>query len=127
MFPPRLPRYYIQTQTNPPPTVGGPNRPPSKRLLAQTRADDAARRTEAARARSATASSSAAAADPNQEGYWEYMTRQVNERAERLGIVGDSMNSLQDNSKGWSDDVSKFVSKQKRGFLVGALKKGVGL
>lgn len=109
----------------PAPIVGGPNRPPSKRLLAQTRADEAARRTDAARARSATNASSSAAA--KQEGWGEYMQRQVNERAEALGLVGDSMNKLEQNSSGWADDVSKFVSKQKRGFMLGALKKGVGL
>jgi len=55
------------------------------------------------------------------EGWGDYMTRQLNERTEKLNIMGDSMDNLQNSSKGWSDDVNKMVKKQKRGLLLGGL------
>jgi syntaxin-binding protein 5 len=38
----------------------------------------------------------------------------------------DNMNNLSANSAGWADDVSKFVGKQKRGFVMGAVKSKFG-
>ncbi|KAF2838506.1 hypothetical protein M501DRAFT_934560 [Patellaria atrata CBS 101060] len=101
--------------------IGGPDRPPSKRMLAQARAEDAQRRAEA---RSGASSS---AAQQQDEGYWAYMQRQINERTEKLGIMGDSMNRLEDNSQGWASDVNKFVAKQKRGLVMGAVRSKFGL
>ncbi len=54
------------------------------------------------------------------EGYWAYMQRQLNERTEKLGIVGDSMEQLQEQSAGWSKDVSKYVNNQKRKMVLGS-------
>ena len=48
------------------------------------------------------------------EGYWAYMQRQVQERTERLNIMGDSMDKLEEQSSNWADDVGKFVSQQKK-------------
>ncbi|EEY17459.1 conserved hypothetical protein [Verticillium alfalfae VaMs.102] len=36
--------------------------------------------------------------------------------------MGDSMDNLQNQSQGWADDVGKFVNKQKRNMVTGALK-----
>jgi WD40 repeat protein len=96
--------------------IGGPDRPPSKRMIAQSRADEEERR-KAGRASAAGAASSSTA--PADEGYWAYMQRQLAERTEKLGLVGDSMESLEKNSSNWLDDVNKFVSKQKRGAATG--------
>jgi len=50
------------------------------------------------------------------------MQRAMNERMQNLSTMGDSMQNLQDNSAGWAEDVSKFVGKQKRGLVLGAVK-----
>ena len=68
---------------------------------------------------------SADAAGPSsggqEEGYWAYMQRQVQERTERLNIMGDSMDRLEEQSSNWSDDVGKFVSQQKRKAVMGSM------
>lgn len=115
------PKSQLTTQ----PQVGGPNRPPSKRALAQTRQDEAAHRLQA---RSATASSSTSApTNPEEEGYWAYMQRTMNERTEKLGLMGDSMERLGEQSSGWAEDVNKFVGRQKRNLVLGAVKGRFGL
>jgi syntaxin-binding protein 5 len=95
--------------------VGGPDRPPSKRML-----DAAAAEQRAARNVGAAGGSSGAAG--SQEGWGDYLTRQLNERTEKLNIMGDSMDNLQEQSAGWADDVNKFIGKQKRNMVVGGLK-----
>lgn len=55
----------------------------------------------------------------SQEGYWSYMSRQVQERTERLGIVGDSMDRLEENSSGFANDVGKYVQSQKKKAVLG--------
>lgn len=94
--------------------VGGPDRPPSKRML-----DAAAAEQRAARNADAGGSS---AAGGSQEGWGSYLSRQLAERTEKLNIMGDSMDNLQQQSQGWSDDVNKFMSKQKRNIVLGGLK-----
>ncbi|KAL1884171.1 hypothetical protein VTK73DRAFT_6840 [Phialemonium thermophilum] len=89
--------------------IGGPDRPPSKRMMA------------AAAAEQRLARASPAQAGRSQEGWGEYLTRQLNERTEKLNLVADSMDDLQEQSAGWADDVSKFVSKQKRNMLLGSI------
>ena len=37
------------------------------------------------------------------------------------------MDSLSQNSAGWAADVNKYVNKQKRGFVLGAVKGKFGL
>lgn len=63
--------------------------------------------------------SSSSAASGQDEGYWAYMQRQVQERTEKLGVMGDSMDKLEENSSGWANDVSKYVSQQKKKVLLG--------
>jgi hypothetical protein len=94
--------------------IGGPDRPPSKRMLAAAAEEDRL-------ARSGGAGSSRIPGTQSTEGWGDYMTRQLNERTEKLNIMGDSMDKMQENSAGWADDVTKFVSKQKRNMVLGGL------
>jgi syntaxin-binding protein 5 len=64
--------------------------------------------------------------NPVNEGWGAWASRQLNERTEKLNAVGDSMNNLQANSAGWADDVNKYVNKQKRGIVMGAVKGKFG-
>jgi len=93
--------------------IGGPTRPPSKRMIAQARSEDEQRR------RADRSSAAQAAVSQTDEGYWAYMQRQIQERTERLNTMGDSMDNLQQNSATWLDDVNKFVGKQKRSAATG--------
>ena len=88
--------------------IGGPGRPPSKRMIEQARADEEQRRKAG---RGGASSSNVAQQD---EGYWAYMQRQIQERTEKLGFAGDGIEGLEQNSANWVDDVNKFVSRQKR-------------
>lgn len=86
-------------------------------MVEQTRADEHERR-----AAGRATSSSATPAGSQEEGYWAYMQRQVQERTEKLGIMGDSMDRLEENSSGWANDVSKYVSSQKRKVMLGGMR-----
>jgi len=65
--------------------------------------------------------------DPSQETWSAYINRQLAERTENLGNMSDGIERLQENSAGWADEASKFVGRQKRNFVMGALKKGAGM
>ncbi|KAH8904534.1 snare-dependent exocytosis protein [Coniochaeta sp. PMI_546] len=93
--------------------IGGPDRPPSKRMLAAAAAEQRLARTGGGAA--------AGAAGSSQEGWGDYLTRQLNERTEKLNIMGDSMDNLENQSAGWADDVGKYISKQKRNVLLGGI------
>lgn len=112
--------------------IGGPDRPPSKRMMAAA-AEEARQARGAGPPRAGMASS--------QEGWGEYMTRQLNERTEKLGIMGDSvervcvdlslqtsgyfansMPQMQENSAGWVEDASKWANEQKRNLVWGSIK-----
>jgi syntaxin-binding protein 5 len=99
--------------------VGGPDRPPSKRMIEQMRSEEQQRR-EAQRS-----GGGKAAADEPDEGYWAYMQRQIQERTERLNFVGDTMDRLEERSSGWADDVGKFVSNQKKKAMMGCMERPV--
>lgn len=101
--------------------VGGPDRPPSKRMLEAASAEQRAARAGAV-AGPAAAASAAAAAAAGQESWGQYLTRQLNERTEKLNMMGDGMENLQQQSQGWADDVNKFMNKQKRNVVMGGLK-----
>ncbi|KAK5173080.1 Lethal(2) giant larvae sro7 [Saxophila tyrrhenica] len=102
--------------------IGGPNRPPSKRMIEQARADEQQRR----QAGRAGASSSSVNVSQQDEGYWAYMQRQIQERTEKLGMANDSMDNLEQSSQNWLDDVNKFVGKQKRNAAGSILKAKFG-
>lgn len=97
--------------------IGGPDRPPGKRMLAAAAEED-----RAARASAQAAGPSRIPGTQSTEGWGDYMTRQLNERTEKLNIMGDGMDRMQENSQGWANDVDKMVKKQKRGLLLGAVK-----
>ena len=102
-------------------------------MLAQARAEaEQQRRADTRTNHQAPSSSSQYPSYPTQvasgqEGWGAWATRQFNERTEKLNAVGDSMDNLQQNSAGWADDVNKFVAKQKRGLVMGAMKSKFGL
>ena len=97
--------------------IGGPNRPPSKRMVAQTRADQMQARSAAVAA--ARPGSSSAAASGQDEGYWNYVQKQVAERTQKLGSVNDGIDSLEQTTSNWLGDVNKFVNQQKRNAVTG--------
>ncbi|KAI9798588.1 MAG: hypothetical protein M1833_004725 [Piccolia ochrophora] len=103
--------------------IGGPDRPMSRRMIEQARAEDQQRQLEG-RPSAATSSSGS---QNQEEGYWAYMQRQMNERTEKLGIVGDSMDRVQENSSGWAKDVNKYINQTKRKAVFGALGNKFGL
>jgi hypothetical protein len=145
-LPPSTDRLYDATKTIPPrPTIsnlqwiagtqyitpsdmdmliGGPDRPPSKRMLAEMRA---AQEAEFERQREAARTGRAPKPDQNQEGYWAYMQRQIQERTENLGLAGDSLDRAAESSSSWSDGVDKFVAKQKRAAALGFIGSKFGL
>jgi syntaxin-binding protein 5 len=115
--------------------IGGPNRPPSKRQLAQNIADAEHARQAERRANQPGASASGVpptgypaypANRVEEEGWGAWASRNLAERTEKLGLAGDGMEQLSSNSKGWADDVNKFVGKQKRGLVMGAVKSKFG-
>ncbi|KAL8376017.1 hypothetical protein RB595_007229 [Gaeumannomyces hyphopodioides] len=97
--------------------IGGPGRPPSKRMVAA-----AAEEARLARSGGASGAAGSSRAGAGSEGWGDYLSRQINERTEKLNIMGDSMDTLQNQSQGWADDVGKYVNKQKKNILLGGLK-----
>ncbi|KAL8832949.1 MAG: hypothetical protein Q9170_004630 [Blastenia crenularia] len=101
--------------------IGGPNRPPSKRMVEQRRAEN-----EQQRAVKRSAAASPSSPEKEEEGYWAYMQRQMQERTQNLNIMGDSMERVEENSANWADDVNKFVSKQKKKAAMGFVGSKLG-
>ncbi len=83
-------------------------------MIEQRRAEEEQQR---AMKRSATAGSSSG--EKEDEGYWAYMQRQMQERTQNLNIMGDSTDKVEESSSNWADDVNKFVSKQKKKAVMG--------
>ncbi|KAJ5601655.1 hypothetical protein N7510_011189 [Penicillium lagena] len=99
--------------------ICGPDRPPSRRMMEQMKLDDQERR-------KAVRDGRPSPADQQGEGYWSSMTRSLQERTERLGLVGDHMDRLEENSSNFANDVGKFVQNQKRKAAFGALGSKFG-
>jgi syntaxin-binding protein 5 len=101
-------------------------------MIAQARSDDqahhlASRTSNTSTSASASSTTTAAASSSSSnEGWGAYMQRQLQERTEKLNIMGDSMQNLEQNSAGWADDVGKFVSRQKKGAVTGLIKHKFG-
>jgi syntaxin-binding protein 5 len=107
--------------------IGGPNRPPSKRMLAEMREAEKQHRLAAVEGRPPPPSGRPGAGPAGgEESYYAWMQRQVQERTERLGLAGDSMDRAAEASSDWSEGVSKFVAKQKRQMVMGALGSKLG-
>ncbi|PWY92442.1 hypothetical protein BO70DRAFT_305892 [Aspergillus heteromorphus CBS 117.55] len=104
--------------------IGGPDRPPSKRMQEQMRQEDEERRRAFREGRTPTTSSTQSG---SQEGYWSYMQRQVQERTEKLSFAGDNMDRLEESSSNWAKDVNKFVQNQKKKAVLGALGSKFGI
>lgn len=104
--------------------IGGPDRPPSKKMLTEERAQ---REAEYQRQREAARTGRPVAPAQEQEGYWAYMQRQIQERTENLGLASDSMDRTAEASESWSKDVSSFIAKQKRQAALGLIGSKFGL
>lgn len=87
-------------------------------MIQQLRSEELQRRTDGS-SPTLNRTSSGSSSSKQDEGYWAYMQRQVQERTERLNIMGDSMDKLEEASSGWADDVGKFISQQKRNAVKG--------
>lgn len=100
--------------------VGGPDRPPSKRMLDAAAAER--RAGGGAGAAGAAGAAGVGGALASQETWGAYLARQVGERTEKLGMLNEGMDNLQQQSQGWADDVNKFVGRQKRNLVMGSIK-----
>ncbi|KAL4918546.1 lethal giant larvae like, C-terminal-domain-containing protein [Aspergillus aurantiobrunneus] len=94
--------------------IGGPDRPPSKRIVEQMRLEEQERRQAARDGRTPPARQ-----NTNQEGYFAYMQRQMQERTENLSLAGDNMDRLEETTSGWANDVNKYVQNQKKKAVMG--------
>jgi hypothetical protein len=103
--------------------IGGPDRPPSKRMVAEMRA---AQEAEFQRQREAARTGRPPPPNQNQETYWAYMQRQLAERTEALGLAESSIDRAAESSDSWSKDVSSFVAKQKRQAALGFIGSKFG-
>ncbi|KAJ5290514.1 uncharacterized protein N7443_010767 [Penicillium atrosanguineum] len=100
--------------------IGGPDRPPSKRMVEQMKMEDQERRKALREGRAPPPESG------NEETYWSSMSRAVQERTERLGLATDTMDRLEENSSNFASDVGKYVQNQKRKAVFGALGSKFG-
>lgn len=103
--------------------IGGPDRPPSKRMLAE----ETSSANTTSQPLHQTTSQQPQQPQEDSEGYWAYMQRQMQERTEQLGLAGDSVDRLGENSSNWAGDVGKYVKKQKRSMVLGAMGSKLGL
>lgn len=103
--------------------IGGPDRPPSKRMIAEARA---AQDADFEQQRETARTGRAPPKDPSQEGYWEYMQRQIQERTENLGLAGDNMDRAAESSESWSNGVNKYIAKQKKQAALGFIGSKFG-
>ncbi|KAI5925647.1 lethal giant larvae like, C-terminal-domain-containing protein [Camillea tinctor] len=89
--------------------IGGAERPPSKRMMS------------AAAAMERDLQAGPSSSSGSQEGWGDYLTRQLNERTEKLNLMNDSMDSMAGASQKWAEDASKFANQQKRKMLLGSI------
>lgn len=83
-------------------------------MLEQSRRNEeearaAAREDRKTPARSDTASSS----------YWDYVTQQVQEHTQKLGLAGESVDRLEESSEGFAQDVDKMLKRQRNKAALG--------
>ena len=67
------------------------------------------------------------AGSQQQEGYWAYMQKTMQERTQNMNLLGDSVNQLGETSSKWAEDASKYVNKTKKNLVMGAVKGKFGL
>lgn len=86
----------------------------SKKMIEQMRAEEKQARLDTRAG--AQASSSSGRQD---QGIFANMSRQIQERTEKLNIMGDSMDKLGETSANFADDVGKYVNQQKKKAMLG--------
>lgn len=86
----------------------------SKKMIEQMRAEEKQARLNA------RAGNQASGSGRQDEGIFANMSRQIQERTEKLNIMGDSMDKLGETSANFADDVSKYVNQQKKKALLGS-------
>ncbi|KAF8250278.1 hypothetical protein K440DRAFT_541850 [Wilcoxina mikolae CBS 423.85] len=96
--------------------IGGPDRPMSKKQ--QQAARTAANAERDASRRGGQASDNGGASG---EGVFANMARNMRERTEKLSFTTDTMDRLEESSASFAEDVSKYVSQQKRKALLGGI------
>ncbi|KAI1435860.1 lethal giant larvae like, C-terminal-domain-containing protein [Xylaria sp. CBS 124048] len=106
--------------------IGGAGRPASKRMMAASKAMQEDLSSPSSSSPSGLSSGgggggAAAATGRSQEGWGDYLTRQLNERTEKLNIVNDSLEGIATSSQKWSEDAGKLISSQKRKILLGGI------
>ena len=87
-------------------------------------------RTNEMQARSGPSSASGTGpggAQQQDQGYWAYMQKQMQERTEQLGQLGESVNQLGEASSSWAEEAGKYVQKTKRNLVLGAVKGKFGI
>lgn len=97
--------------------IGGPDRPMSKKQ--QQAARTAANAEREASKRGGQASDGGAGGSG--EGVFANMARNMRERTEKLSFTTDTMDRLEESSASFAEDVSKYVSQQKRKALLGGI------
>ncbi|KAL4810537.1 lethal giant larvae like, C-terminal-domain-containing protein [Aspergillus unguis] len=103
--------------------IGGPDRPPSKQMIEQMKLEEQERRQAMRDGRYEPPSRSNTG---NDEGYFAYMQRQMQERTQNLSFAGDNMDRLEETSSGWANDVNKYVQNQKKKAVLGAIGSKFG-
>lgn len=94
--------------------IGGPDRPMSFKQQQQLRAEASAERDAARRQQNAPAAAAG-------EGVFANMARNMRERTEKLSFTTDTMDRLEESSASFADDVSKYVSQQKKKAILGGI------
>ncbi|KAI5842507.1 lethal giant larvae like, C-terminal-domain-containing protein [Morchella snyderi] len=95
--------------------IGGPDRPMSKKMIEQMRAEEKQARLDA------RAGNQAGGSGRQEEGIFASMSRSIQERTEKLNLVGDSMDKLGETSASFADDVGKYVNQQKKKAILGSI------
>lgn len=90
--------------------IGGPDRPPSKRMMAAE-----------AQSGGAGPASPGYQRAGSQEGWGDYLTRQLNERTEKLNLMNDSLDNAAETSQKWAEDASKWANQQRRNMVFGSI------
>lgn len=86
----------------------------SKKMIEQMRAEEKQARLDA------RAGNQAGGSGRQEEGIFASMSRSIQERTEKLNLVGDSMDKLGETSASFADDVGKYVNQQKKKAILGS-------
>ncbi|KAI5855448.1 lethal giant larvae like, C-terminal-domain-containing protein [Tricharina praecox] len=101
--------------------IGGPDRPMSFAQQQQLRDSAAAEREAARRLQDPASAAQAGPAGQAGEGVFAGMARNMRERTEKLSFTTDTMDRLEESSASFAEDVSKYVSSQKKKAILGGI------